>query len=130
MQFDSETNGQMGKGDPFNDLLTKLPFEKTERDFSGSVLQKLRKPTKAYNPFWEGMFLLIVFVFLGVSAYLFTRVDETDIGTNGIVKTVSGQDKLIFSSIIFFAMAAAMLFIRRYQRFKKRMAEIKEIPIS
>lgn len=128
MQTDSGSKEQYSNDDQVHDLLSHVPFEKINRDFSGSILQKLKEPSKTYNPFWELIYLMVVFGLLSIAVYMFIRVDDSDLDATGTIRRLSGQDKLIFALGIFVAVAVAALFISRYQRFKKRITEINNMP--
>lgn len=127
MKLDEQINEQEfdSKTDNLGKLLANLPFEKTHSDYSASVFKKLKAPLIVYNPYWELVYLFIVFGLLVLSSYLFIRTDESDYDTTGIKNGISGIDKSMLLLILFAAAAMIILFFRRYQKFKKRITEIK-----
>ncbi len=128
MKPDEQINEQEfnDKTDNLGELLSNLPFEKTQGDYSASVFKKLKAPLIIYNPYLELVYLLIVLGLFCVSSYLYIRTDESDFDTTGIKNGISGIDKSMFLLILFAAAAMIILFFRRYQRLKKRITEIKK----
>ncbi|MDD2792954.1 MAG: hypothetical protein PHD73_07230 [Sediminibacterium sp.] len=114
--------------DAIRDLLFHLKPEKPSYDLSESVLQKLQKPSQKHNPIWESSYLLVVFSLLFVSFYFFVKPGETDVDHNGLIRGISGQDKLIFGVAGVTALIISTFFIARFRIHKERLMEIKKIP--
>jgi hypothetical protein len=116
--------------DGIRDLLFHLKSEKPSYDLSVSVLQKLQKPSQKYNPLWESLYLLVVFSILFFSFYFFVKPGETDIDHNGLIRSISGQDKLIFGVAGVTALIILTFFIARFRKYKERLMEIKKMTKS
>lgn len=115
-------------GDGVRDLLSHLKFEKPNRDFSESILQKLENPPQAYNPLWESLYLLVIFSILFFSFYFFVKPGEDDLDQSGLIRGLSGQDKLIFGFLGVTSAIIFTFFVARFRRYKARLIEIEKMP--
>ena len=108
-------------------LLSNIPIEKTNRDFSKSVLENLKKSSDKKNNFFEIIYISIILSLFFSIVCLYVNFEGPFQSKSKVFNELVFDNKIIAKILGIFTGISFLIFVCFYLKTKKRISKIKTL---